>query len=45
VEDVLLAENSLAASGDANDEVDRVAEKASVEDLVKALVFAREALD
>jgi hypothetical protein len=45
VEDVLLAENRLAASRHADDQVDGVAEETSVEDLVQAWIAAREALD
>src|ERR1700680_2422127 len=42
VEDVLLAEDGLAAAGDANDHVDRVGRKPSVQDFVKPLSAARE---
>jgi len=41
----LLAENRLAASRNADEQVDRVAQQTSIEDLVKAWIAAREALD
>jgi hypothetical protein len=45
VEGVLLAQYRLAAAGDTDDQVDRVAQQAPVENLVEPLVSARQPLD
>src|SRR6267378_1403988 len=45
LESELLAEDRLAASRDADDQVDRILEQAAVEDLVKARIAARQPLD
>jgi len=45
VEDVLLAEDRLTAARYADDQIDRVAKEASVEDLVQTLVAARKSFD